>query len=207
MSLLPRIVLLATVGGIVSCASETKRQSDLQGSLTITLDGPAETVSLSSPAHELRALVEDEGQQDPAKGDYASGCSLVITTKPEGSAPGDPALRIEILGETAALQERREVVIAAKRYEGFAFAGSVRLELRGEIFVSRSGTVRVSALPDAPGAVDVRLDGVTLESFSAPRSTRMLQGSGRVTYTGAVVVDADSRACPALAPTPTGLVF
>lgn len=207
MRLVKRLVLLAAIGCIFSCASETKRQSDLQGALTLTLDGPSETLSLASPAYELRALVEDEGQLEQAKGDYESGCTLVVSARADGSAPGNPELRIEVRGETATLQGRREVVIQAKRYEGPSFAGTVRVELRGEIYVSRAGTVRVAVLPNAPGAVEVSLEGVTLESFSAPRATRVLQGSGTVTYTGAVVVDADSRACPALAPTPAGLVF
>jgi hypothetical protein len=188
MRWLTPISLLASLAA--GCVSHTS--SDLVGTMALMLD--ATPIRASSPSEKLRAQIDDDG----------TSCKLDVSVTSSGRSILSITTYQDELG--ALLQGGSADIVASDHLDRSLVINGASVYLTpssAETWSSKSGTVRVSALPAPKGSLAIQFDVTMADRTSA---TRKLTGNLEATYLG-VVSTKDKRACPQLAAYPGGMVF
>jgi hypothetical protein len=185
------LALVSLLGSLAaSCVSHTS--SDLVGTMSLTLD--ATPIHASSPSDKLRAQIDDDG----------ISCKLDVSVTSAGHSILSITTYQDELGTL--LQAGSADITASDHLDRSLVTNGASVYVTpnaAESWFSRSGILRVSALPAPKGSLAIQFDVTMTDGTNA---TRKLTGSLEATYVG-VVSTKDKRACPQLAAYPGGMVF
>lgn len=197
-------LLLTTCAVIAACSPD--RESDLVGTARLELsDGAGNTmrVDANGPPGKLRAQMNDRGEGTAS--DHG-GCEFTVDVTDGPSKSRTLMIQIttspkEVLGLAAG---ESQVLAASDHGSMITNSSTLVLDRGSDSYYSTEGTLSVGKLPSPPSIVPIDVD-VRMREVKTGRDW-FLRGRIDATYIGAIR-HSSTRACPALADMPSGLLL